>query len=273
MAQTVTARSAEVSTVSVPLPFGLDQYTLQARLVPMMVVLFPAGALAGALANWKTSSAAPSAFIGVFATYGGAVLLAEFGRDRGKKKEADLYRLWGGKPSTAMLRHRSNSFNTHTLRRYHQRLGELLPDIRLPSGEQEAANKAAADAVYESCGDYLRSQTKETSRFERLFAQNVSFGLRRNLWAMKSYALILGLLCLIASASMIVINARVARHVPSGWLTSALLDLFLLAAWVWIVRPDWVRIPAEEYARQLISCCEDLEPQPLAPPIITSDKN
>jgi len=258
-------------SVPVSLPFALDRYTLQARLVPMMIVLCPAGTLAGALANWKTLSVGPSACLGLFATYSGAVLLSEFGRDRGKQKERDLYRLWGGKPSTLALRHLSNAFNPHTLRRYHQRMSELLPDIRLPNAEQEAADLAAADAVYESCGDYLRTQTKDISRFERLFVQNVSFGLRRNLWAMKAYALGLDILCFLTSASVIVASLRGHNGLFLGWLTSALLDLLLLLIWVWIIRPDWVRVPADEYAKQLISCCEELEPRPRPPSLITSE--
>lgn len=237
----------------------------------MLIVVCPMGALAATFVNWHNWSAAPSALLGVLITFGPATLLAEFGRDHGKLKERKLFELWGGKPSTTMLRHASKSINALTLARYHQRLGQLLPDLRLPSAEQEAADPAAADAVYESCADYLRTQTKDTARFERLFSQNVTFGYRRNLWAMKAFAIMLLLICLAAALFVIAFTFQSGESAPSGWLSSAIIDFLLLAAWLWIIQPEWVRVPADEYGRQLLSCCENLEPRSASPRLITPD--
>jgi hypothetical protein len=255
----------------VSLEFSFDRYSLRARLAPVLIVLSPLGALAATFVNWQSWSAASSALVGVLATFGPATLLTEFGRDRGKEKQQKLFELWGGKPSTVMLRHTSKSLNALTLARYHERLRQLLPDLLVPSAEQEMQNPTAADTVYESCADYLRTRTKDTTRYERLFSQNVSFGYRRNLWAMKPFALVLLLICLLASLSVIGFSLYSGQSKPFGWLCSALIDGSLLAAWVRIVRPEWVRVPADEYARQLLSACEELEPRPTSARLIKLD--
>jgi hypothetical protein len=200
-----------------------------------------------------------------------ATLLAQFARDLGKQKEADLYRRWGGKPSTAQLRHRANAFNNLTLSRYHRKLAELVREVRLPTSEEEMANPVAADAVYESCGDYLRARTQDTAKYQRLFADNVNYGFRRNLWAMKGFAVIVAALCLGVSLLAVGFATMERGSLPSGWMISAAVDIALLACWVGLIRPDWVRLPAEAYARQLIASCEEIEAPAPASRIISPD--
>ena len=247
---------------------GLDRYGLQARLAPAVIVLLPVGALLGVWLHVQSFSALPSMVLAIAATYGIATLLVQLGRDLGKQKEPALYCRWGGKPSTVHLRHRARAFTPLSLARYHRRLGELMREIRLPSPEEERADPATADAVYESCGDYLRAKTQDTSKYQRLFGDNINFGFRRNLWAMKPIALVLATLCLTASFLALGLALREGKPLPSGWLVSALIDLVLLACWLAIIQPDWVRLPADEYARQLIACCEELEPAPAASRIV-----
>jgi hypothetical protein len=52
---------------------------------------------------------------------GGTALLAQIGRDLGKKKEPSLYEDWGGKTTTRLLRHREAK-NKLTLARRHKKL-------------------------------------------------------------------------------------------------------------------------------------------------------
>ena len=47
------------------------------------------------------------------------MLMAEIGRDRGSGNQPHLFALWGGMPTTAMLRHRDSPFDETTLAKLH----------------------------------------------------------------------------------------------------------------------------------------------------------
>jgi len=90
----------------------LDAYTVRARFAPALLVMFPIGL---AIIAWF-----PAQFIGwgllVGAAFwsGSTLLLAELGRDLGKQKQPTLYGLWGGAPTTQLLRHRDQQLDVHT---------------------------------------------------------------------------------------------------------------------------------------------------------------
>lgn len=197
-----------------------------------------------------------------------ATLLAQFGRDRGKRKEAELYRRWGGKPSTVLLRHATGSFNRHTLARYHRRLSELLPELRLPSESDEAAEAAKCDEVYEACGDYLLSQTRDTTRFRLLFQENINFGFRRNLWAMKPTGVVMSLAGMAITGGLLVARTEAGKWPEAGLMLGLAIDTLMLVWWLVVIRPDWVRLPADAYARQLLACIDQIEPKAVTSRIV-----
>ncbi|MGH9436679.1 MAG: hypothetical protein ACRD22_01980 [Terriglobia bacterium] len=249
----------------------LDRYSLQARLAPAIIALIPPGALLGIWANACSLSVISSALLAIALTYGLATLLAQLTRDLGKSKEASLYQRWGGKPSTVLLRHRSKALNSYTLARYHKKLGELVRDVRLPSAEEEQLDPEGADAVYEACGDYLRATTQDLSKYRRLFEENIGFGLRRNLWALKPTALILDALCILVGVVHIYYAETPGQMLSPAWLAVLSLNSILLLCWLFIIRPHWVRLPADGYARQLIACCEDFDSVMTASRIVLPD--
>ena len=124
---------------------GLDEYTRNARLKPAFLVALPI-ALTVAVLGFKQSATEGTLF-GLASSLGFTFLLSQLVRDRGKAREAWLFERWNGKPTTAMLRHIDTRLNVHTRIRYHGRLRSMLPDISLPSAEQEKANPTDADAA------------------------------------------------------------------------------------------------------------------------------
>src|ERR1700732_3502727 len=104
------------------LPF--DKYTYRARLLPSLITLLP---LAFAATVWFPGEEATWKVVGsVFVSSGLATLLSHFGRDLGKRKETELFQMWGGVPTTRMLSHRFSKFDPFTLARYHGKLSELI---------------------------------------------------------------------------------------------------------------------------------------------------
>ena len=235
---------------------GLDEYARNARLKPAFLVVLPI-ALTIAVLGFKQSATEGTLF-GLASSLGFMFLLSQLVRDRGKSREPWLFGKWGGKPSTVMLRHTDPRLNVNTRCRYHKRLSAMLPEASLPNAEQEKANPSKADAAYASCGDYLLSKTRDRERFQLLFQENVNYGFRRNLWAMKSVGIAISVLSLVALALVTRIEAR-ADAVPWFANLTAITIVALLLTW-WIVRitPSWVRIVADAYAIRLLACIDDL---------------
>lgn len=184
----------------------LDAYTRRARLAPAFLVVLPIGLT---FAAWFSNTALGwSLLAGLLTTCGFTLLLAEIGRDQGKRREQDLARRWGGLPTLRLLRHRDGLGNPETRRRYHAHLQQLLPAVTIPTAEEELADPTGADRVYESCVDHLREKTRDTKRFPLVFQENMSYGFRRNLWAMKPAGVTLAIFGLLGGALSVALTWR-----------------------------------------------------------------
>jgi len=234
----------------------LDTYTLRARLMPAFLVLLPIGlALAawfpGQFHGWKPVVAA--------AAYCGLLLwLAELGRDQGKLKEPALFALWGGKPTTRMLRHRHSALDPVTLARYHAVMGKFIGKP-FPNREDEEFDERAADDLYESGVKMLLEKTRDQEQFGLLFKENVSYGFRRNLWGMKSAAVAICCGSLIASVIPLYLAATDQQPLPLLPYFMGIAVVVLLVWWLLRVTPKWVRLPANAYAQRLLASCDSLD--------------
>jgi len=181
----------------------------------------------------------------------------QVGRDQGKKKEPGLFALWGGKPTTRILRHRDATLDPVTRKRYHERLRLLVPGIRIPTAKQEAEDPEAADGVYESCVSYLRQNTRG-NEFALVYQENTNYGFRRNLWGMRASGILIAILGTLGSSAL---TAWFFFCVKEEWLAAGICTvvcIVLLVLWACRFTSDWVRIPAEEYARQLVAACDTI---------------
>ena len=228
-----------------------DEYTRKARYLPMLILLapcsLPAIVLAAKFSTWV------SALFGPLVAFGLPYLLAQAGRDRGKRKEANLYALWGGKPSTVKLRHRNTTVNAHTKARYHATGQVLMPAVRFPTEADERSDPDVADQVYEAFGDLLRERTRDVKKYRLLFEELINYGFRRNLWGWKAVGVTL------SGAVLMILTALIGwsmylHRVPSAFLVGATaVDICILLFWVLGVNPVWVKIAADAYADRLLS--------------------
>jgi len=165
----------------------LDPYDRKARLRPALLSGLPLVASAvllvpefGTVWGW----------VGVTVVFsGGATLLIQIGRDMGRALEGGLYRQWGGKPSMAMLRYRDNRLSELTKDRYRSFLNSAVPGMELASRADEESDPELADAGYDTASSWLLEQTRDAGEFGLLLTENMNYGFRRNLLALKPVAL------------------------------------------------------------------------------------
>ena len=227
-----------------------DTYTLQARLTPVLIAVFP---IAIALTTWLPGQSATWNFLGtVILSFGLTALLAQVGRDRGKRKEPELFASWGGVPTTRMLSYQRTSLGRLTLNRYHDKLKALLPQLAIPGPQEETLNPSEANRVYDSCVRYLREKTRDQAKFPLVFAENVNYGFRRNLWAMKPIGLPASVLGVIVCALFAMRNWSVKSAPMFLSVAGFAINVVLLLLWIFLFKPNWVRLAAEAYAESLL---------------------
>jgi hypothetical protein len=234
-----------------------DPYDRRARLYPMTIVLLPLGLAASCWVPWDWQLL--SAVGGVVVSVGVSALLSQIGRDRGKAKEPDLWRQWGGKPSVVALQYRSGLTNEVTLRRCHAKLKEIDPQLEFAgSKEEELQDTSRFDASYDSASDLLLSRTRDKTAFPLVFEENVNYGFRRNLWAMKRAGIaicVLGVLGTVIRAWYVWLNSAI---VSSSAVVCLIVSAALLALWIMCIRPTWIKTTADAFAKQLVNACDRL---------------
>ena len=234
-----------------------DAYTWRARIAPAFLVILP---LAIAVFLWVPGLVLPSRLAGILiGPLGVAMLMAQIGRDRGYKKQPQLWRQWGGAPTTQLLRHRNLKSNPILRERYHKKLTELQPDLEIPTPEEEERDPQKADHVYDACVRHLITRTRDRKQFPLIFHENVNYGFRRNLWGMKPFGALFALAGLAACGLNLWLHWGRTQHIDAEAAVSGAFILALLLFWLFWVTPGWVRIAGDAYAARLFEICEQLQ--------------
>jgi hypothetical protein len=234
----------------IPLP---DEYTLRARVAPVIVVVAPAVVFAAASAVLRARVAAVSGVIGIALL----VLAAQLARDAGKRREQGLWQSWGGSPTMRRLRYR-DAGDREAVRLTHARIERLFGHAT-PTEEAETADPAAADAAYERAITSMRERTRDRKSFNLLFSENADYGFRRNLFGLRAWGIGVAVLTLGASVVLGLLSdgsgkdRLLAAGIP-GVAAALALGLF-----VFVITPAWVRVPAEAYAERLLGALEQLD--------------
>lgn len=233
-----------------------DDYERRARLRPALLVSLP---LALVVVSSFPNYSGLQFLVGFAAYFGLTTLIAQLGRDEGKRLEPWLFEHWGGKPTTQLLRHFSTHLDVNTKARYHAALSTLLPGHSMPSAASEVNDLSMADGVYDSCVLYLRGRTREKTAFPLVYAENVNYGFRRNLWGMKKAGVVISACSLIVTVLITVIRSN-AGMPPALPAAASFINACILVWWLFRINPSWVRVPAFAYAERLLATCDTLHP-------------
>jgi hypothetical protein len=234
----------------------LDTYTIKARLCPVFLVILPVLITINLWAP-KTSKF-QFGFSSVIFSLAISFFGAQFGRHGGKLKEIKLWKSWDGPPTIRFLRYRDKQFNSIRKMRYHRIFQKLIPDINIPTMEQEMSDPLKADQVYEACIRFLIAKTRDIKKFSLVYKENTNYGFLRNLWGLKPLGIFLSLLSLINCGYFLWVEWSNKKILPETIILT-LIVLCILALWITWVRPAIIKIAAEAYAERLLECCENIE--------------
>jgi uncharacterized membrane protein len=233
---------------------SFDRYQWNVRVLPGLVVLLP---LCLAILAWVDQPAdAVKPLLVVVMGSGVLVPLSNITRDLGRKAQKQLMEEWGCWPSTAILRHADSRISDVRKARCHSILALLVPGVKIPSAEEETRDPKAADAIYESCADFVRATTRDQHQFAILFSENVEFGYRRNMLGIKPIGVVLGSLGLGVCGMKLWSDQSLGKQVSSIALISTILDIFLMLFWLLAVNENYALAAANSYAYQLIDAID-----------------
>jgi hypothetical protein len=232
----------------------IDIYNFRARLLPAVIGIAPAIALAAISISWSELSLPQ-----VIATAAVAVLFvaaSDLARRMGKRFERKMFASTGGRPIMTLLRHADPTLDARTKNRYRTYLAQQLKE-KPPTTEAEARDPAAADAFYDRCGVWLREHTRDKTKFRILFEENMTYGFRRNLYGLRWPGLALN--ALVVAISIFLLSPY------AGWIGQttrtgvfAVLTIAALHAvyFLFFVTRKSVEEASDQYARQLVLSCE-----------------
>ena len=238
-----------------------DPYDRKARIQPALLCIVPIFVACLLLipqlgAIWTTVG-------GVILYCGSTMLLAQLGRDRGKRLEPMLFDAWDGKPSVAMLRHRDTRLAKPTKERYRAFLTANIPGLELASPQIEQQSPTLADEGYSSITSWLLTQTRDGPQFGLILKENINYGFRRNIWALRPWAFGADLVT-IAFVLFVEADAwtgeivSTLRAVGSPAWTCLAITVVHGLLFSFRIRQDWVKVAAEAYAYQLLAACDTM---------------
>lgn len=239
-----------------------DPYELKARIIPGLLVVLPI--LVPLVAVYGVKHPVLTGVFGVIGGCGAIYTLASISRGLGKRLEDKLIRMWGGMPTTILLRHRDSFLDSVSKSRYHDAIYSKL-GIQLPTSEEEAADPLKADDKYIGATKRLREVTRGEKGL--LFKENIAYGFHRNMLAMKPVGIFtssISLLYSLLEAKVITLDTPYFRIANFGEFSLApglnlIVSLVLLATWLFYFNEEAVRRVGFAYAERLFECLPEMK--------------
>lgn len=238
-----------------------DAYDVRARLTPAFLALLPVVAIVIGVhhAEMKLNVAVLSlfGFLGVF------YFLATLCREMGKRQEDRLFKKWGGKPSTRLLRHADTFLDSTTKGRYHRFLERWI-DAPFPTDGQERAAPEQADDVYQAAVRWLLGKTRDKTKFAMLFNENVSYGFRRNCYGIRWIAICISMfsiLWILIARGVVThtgLHAENLLYLGIGATVAMLISVVSIPVWILFFTEETVKTSSISYADFLLRSCDNL---------------
>jgi hypothetical protein len=244
-----------------------DPYDRQARLYPALLCLLPLLALIALL--YAPHVSALTGVVTLAVSCGGLYLMTNICREMGKRVEERLFREWGGKPTTQLLRHRDGVIDSVSKRRYHAFLAAKINTL-FPDAEQEKLDPAKADEAYQSGARWLLDHTRPDAgkQFDLLFRDNITYGFRRNALGVRPLAIVIAIGCffwtlekqhVVLGVAGRVFDWSALAQLPQTAVASLSVSGLMLLVWVFFFTKTSLRTSAFTFAEMLLRTCDVLQ--------------
>ena len=224
-----------------------DRYSLQARLTPALLSLFPAILLIAL--EFPQLYETVAGLVGLALVCGVLTLVSHFARTRGKEVELRLNAKWGGKPTTRFLLNKESQLDDQTHKRYMSHFAKNIPDWKL--GENPSAD-------IESSIQWLLGKTRDTATYSLIFKENISYGFRRNCLGMKQIGLPISIICLVYWAVQVYSNTFELSQVNPSHMVGLTASGLILVWWLFVVGDNWVNEAGNAYAKALLGSIDTM---------------
>ena len=186
--------------------------------------------------------------------------LSHLGRDLGKKKEPELWKSWGGPPSSQLLSYGNDEIDPITKDRYHSRMKDISKFEKDIDFHNSSLEKLID--IYESWVRILIAKTRDRKQYPLIFEENVGYGFRRNLWALKPYAIGLAILSVLGNYVFQLITHGFTNidDYPVSFFISEIVLIGMIAMWMYVITDNWVRVPASAYGKRLLEAIDTIHP-------------
>lgn len=235
-----------------------DEYSLNARIRPALLSLLPP-----TLTVHITFPALYELSVGLLSlvlVFGLLTAMASYVRYRGRKLEQHLYKTWGGKPTTYILRQNNDVIDGVTKKRYYSYFESNIDGWQVPSQEIEATATEAADSYYESAIKWLLERTRDKKMYSMIFKENMGYGFRRNCLGIKWHGFLLALFSVSFLSLTVTKPDFVKIQADAIFIYTAIIFSIIMAFW-WLISVNqaWVKDSAESYAIRLLAACEQMK--------------
>ena len=237
----------------------MDSYDLQARHAPVLFAALPIILVALALVPSLGDAKFRAGSIGLLLLVAVGFVATRLARSAGRARQTHLYTLWGGMPTTAMLRFSDNRLNPQTKKVYRERLARLGPSFPIPDEDEEQRDPAGADIKIGAAMDEVRRRAKEKG-VKAVHRENINFGAARNAFGLKNFGL--GACAIAAVFLTAAILIRVPPSLTPLDIAVAMSIVVIAVIWLLACTADRVRHHGEGYALALFEAIEGLVPAP-----------
>lgn len=133
-------------------------------------------------------------------------------------------------------------------------------EVRSAADQQGSHRSDAtkADAFYARASNWLREHTRDQSKFAVLFAENITYGFRRNMYGLKAVALLMNGWTVAVAVAVLVLSPSLAwdRELGARYLSVIIVAVMHAGYFILVVTKQSVIDASIQYARQLALSCE-----------------
>ncbi len=239
-----------------------DHYTINARFMPAFFAVLP---FALTMLAWCPSAKSiMGGSLTILISFGVMTFISTLISNFGNKYQEKLFSIWGGIPTTVILRHEDSLLDKYTKQRYHKWLNDNIAGLDLPGLDDEKKNPADADLRYQSATNFLREYTRDKARYPAVYRDNVAYGFSRNLLAIRNFGLSIALICVMINVHLVWLTfdknkAAVDTIILNDYILgigAGLASIIFVLAFLLVVNSHFVKERGFRYAKSLLESCE-----------------